>query len=74
MTVPTAPWAGRPAEREYTADGCLIVRGRHGAHYQPHGAQHWLPFETNEELWRKTHGKPRPRQPVIAPDWSPWDV
>jgi hypothetical protein len=59
---------------ERTPTGEVIVRNRHGAFFQPAGERHWLPFETAEELWRKTHGKPRPRRPVVAPDWSPWDV
>ena len=42
MTVPPAPWTGRPAEVERTPTGEVIVRGRCGAFYQPHGAQHWL--------------------------------
>jgi hypothetical protein len=72
--VPPAPWQGRPAEVERTPTGEVIVRNRHGAFFQPHGERHWLPFETAEELWRKTHGKPRPRRPVVAADWSPWDA
>ena len=46
MTVPPAPWTGRPAEVERTPTGEVIVRSRHGAFYQPHGERHWLPYET----------------------------
>ena len=35
MTVPPAPWTGRPAEVERTPTGEVIVRNRHGAFYQP---------------------------------------
>ena len=73
MTVPTAPWTGRPAEEERTATGELIVRNRNGAFYQPHGAQHWLPHETAEELWQKMFGRPRHRrQPMAVIDFDVW--
>jgi hypothetical protein len=72
-SVPTAPWTGRPAEREYTATGELIVRGRCGAFYQPHGAAHWLPYEVPGELERKLFRKPRPRrQPMAITDFDVW--
>ena len=73
MTVPAAPWTGRPAEVERTPTGEVIVRGRHGAHYQPHGAQHWLPYEAPGELEAKLFRRPRPRRQLMAvTDFDVW--
>lgn len=71
MTVPTAPWTGRPAEEERTATGELIVRNRNGAFYQPHGAQHWLPYQTAAELEAKLFRKPV-RRSVAVTDFDVW--
>ena len=60
MTVPPAPWHGRPAEVERTPTGEAIVRNRHGAFYQPAGERHWLPYEPPGELEAKLFRK-RPR-------------
>ena len=69
--IPPAPWRGRQAEEERTPDGCLIVRGPHGAHYQPPGEAYWLPYETAEELSRKLFRKPQRRQAAVM-EWSVW--
>ena len=76
MTVPTAPWTGRPAEVERTPTGEVIVRNRHGAFYQPAGAAHWLPYETAEELWQKMHGHRRRQrqQPMAITDFDVWSA
>ena len=58
MTVPTAPWTGRPAERERTATGELIVRGRCGAFYQPHGAAALVALSDRRRARGKLFRKP----------------
>ena len=73
MTVPVAPWHGRPAEVEHTPTGEVIVRNRHGAFYRPHGAQHWLPYETAGELEAKLFRRPRRRRQLMAViDFDVW--
>jgi hypothetical protein len=58
---------------ERTPTGEVIVRGRHGAHYQPHGEQHWLPYQTAAELEAKLYRKPRRRAPGLAViDFDVW--
>jgi hypothetical protein len=73
MTVPPAPWTGRPAEVERTPTGETIVRNRNGAFYQPAGEQHWLPFQTEAELAAKLYRKPRRRASGVAiTDFDVW--
>jgi hypothetical protein len=73
VSVPAAPWQGRPTEVERTPTGEAIVRNRHGAFFQPHGERHWLPYEAPGELEAKLFRKrPRRHAAVIAPDFDVW--
>ena len=74
MSVPQAPWQGRPAEVERTPTGEVIVRNRNGAFYQPAGEAYWLPYEAPGELEAKLFRRPRPRrQPLMAvTDFDVW--
>ena len=74
MTVPQAPWQGRPAEVEHTPTGEVIVRNRNGAFYQPAGEAYWLPYEAPDELEAKLFRRPwrQRQQPMAITDFDVW--